>query len=76
MKNYLKPLKFKIIYALAFLTGISTYGQQPTHVPGPQTNSPIDLNNWFDVIVFIILPIGLIFLYFFWRRQVKKDREN
>ncbi|MBA3985860.1 MAG: adenylosuccinate synthetase [Flavobacteriales bacterium] len=52
------------------------YGQQPTHVPGPQNNSPIDLNNWFDIIVFIILPLGLIFLYFFWRRQVKKDKEN
>jgi len=74
MKNYLNSLKHQLIYAFAFLGGIIAYGQQPTHVPGPQTNSPIDLNNWFDIIVFIILPLGLIFLYFFWRRQVKKDK--
>lgn len=50
--------------------------QQPTHVPGPQTNKAIDLNSWFDVIVFIVLPILLIVIYFMWRRQVKKDKLN
>lgn len=49
--------------------------QQPTHVPGPQTNSPIDLNNWFDIIVFIILPLVMIIVYFSWRRQVKRDKD-
>lgn len=52
------------------------YAQQPTHVPGPQTNSPIDLNNWFDIIVFIILPLVMIFFYFMWRRQVKMDKKK
>ncbi len=73
MKNLFKSL---LLYVFILLAGINTYAQQPTQVPGPQTNSPIDLNNWFDIIVFIVLPLGLIFLYFFWRRQVKKDRDN
>jgi len=51
------------------------FAQQPTHVPGPQTNSPIDLNSWFDVIVFIVIPLAMIIFYFMWRRQVKLDKE-
>jgi heme/copper-type cytochrome/quinol oxidase subunit 2 len=66
--------KFKYI-ALFFFTGI-IYGQLPTHAPNPQDNSPIDLNNLFDVIVYIVLPVGMFILYFLWRRQVKKNREN
>lgn len=52
-----------------------SFAQQPTHVPSPQNNSPIDLNNWFDIIVFIIIPIVLVIIYFLWRSQVKKDKE-
>ena len=52
-----------------------SFAQQPTHVPSPQNNSPIDLNNWFDIIVFIIIPIVLIVIYFLWRSQVRKDKE-
>jgi heme/copper-type cytochrome/quinol oxidase subunit 2 len=66
--------KFKYI-ALFFSTGF-IYGQLPTHAPNPQDNTPIDLNNLFDVIVFIVLPIGMIIFYFLWRRRVKKNREN
>jgi heme/copper-type cytochrome/quinol oxidase subunit 2 len=66
--------KFKYI-ALFFSTGF-IYGQLPTQAPNPQDNSPIDLNNLFDVIVYIVLPVGMFILYFLWRRQVKKNREN
>lgn len=66
--------KFKYI-ALFFFTGF-IYGQLPTHAPKPQNNTPIDLNNLFNVIFFIVLPIGMIIFYFLWRRQVKKNREN
>lgn len=55
--------------------GVASFAQQPTHVPGPQTNSPIDLNNWFDIIVFIIIPLVLLVIYFLWRAQVRKDKE-
>jgi heme/copper-type cytochrome/quinol oxidase subunit 2 len=65
---------FITILLLLFYSILSA--QQPTHVPGPQTNSPIDLNNWFDIIVFIILPLVMIFFYFMWRRQVKMDKKK
>jgi heme/copper-type cytochrome/quinol oxidase subunit 2 len=66
--------KFK--YATIFFFTSFLYGQIPTQSPNPQNNTPIDLNNSFDVIVFIVFPIGLFILYFLWRRQVKKNREN
>ncbi|HCE54798.1 MAG TPA: adenylosuccinate synthetase [Lutibacter sp.] len=53
------------------------YGQRPTHSPNPQDNTPIDLNNLFDVIVFIVLPILMIIFYILWRNQVKnKGNKN
>ncbi len=66
----------KIISLIFILTGFLVTAQQPTHVPSPQNNSPINLNSWFDIIVFIILPIIMIALYFLWRRQVKIDKEK
>lgn len=65
----------RFLYIITFLISSFIMGQQPTHVPSPQNNTPIDLNSWFDVVVFIVLPIVMIFLYFQWRRQVKKDKE-
>ncbi|HEY9168372.1 MAG TPA: hypothetical protein VIN72_02690 [Lutibacter sp.] len=72
----MRPLihKFKNIVFL-FITGF-IYGQKPTHSQNPQDNTPIDLNNLFDVIVFIILPIVVVIIYFLWRKQVKNDREH
>lgn len=67
--------KFRNI-VLFFFTGF-IYGQRPTHSPNPQDNTPIDLNNLFDVIVFIVLPILMIIFYILWRNQVKnKGNKN
>lgn len=73
MKNYITYL---LTFILLVLSTIFSYAQQPTHTPSPQNNSPINLNNWFDIIVYIILPICMVFFYFLWRRQVKKEKEN
>lgn len=66
--------KFKNI-ALFFFTG-HIYAQRPTHSPNPQDNTPIDFNNLFDVIVYIIMPIVMLIFYFLWRKQIKKNRDN
>lgn len=67
---------YKINYILLFLFTQFLYGQRPTNSPNPQDNTPIDFNNLFDVIVFIVLPIAMFIFYFLWRKQVKKNREN
>ena len=46
--------------------------QLPMGTPNPDDNSPIDLTNPFDVIVFIILTILMIIFYVFWRRNKKR----
>jgi len=67
--------KFRNI-VLFFFTGF-IYGQRPTHSPNPQDNTPIDLNNLFDVLVFIVLPILMIIFYILWRKQLKnKGNKN
>jgi len=67
---------FKINYILIFLFTPFLYGQQPTHSPNPQNNYPLEFNNLFNVIVFIVLPVVIFILYLVWRKQVKKDRDN
>ncbi len=47
--------------------------QIPTEVPHPSNNSPIDLSNIFDVLLFIVAPLLLIVFYFLLR---KKSRGN
>ena len=47
--------------------------QLPIGTPNPDNNSPIDLTNPFDVMVYIILPILVIVFYIIWRR---KKRDN
>lgn len=67
---------FKINYVLSFLSAPFLYGQLPTHSSNPQNNSPLEFNNLFNVIVFIVLPVVMFILYLMWRKQVKKDRDN
>lgn len=66
----------KINYILVLLFTTFLYAQKPTHSPNPQDNTPIDFNNLFDVIVFIVLPILMFVFYIMWRKQVKKNRDN
>jgi heme/copper-type cytochrome/quinol oxidase subunit 2 len=72
----MRPLIHKFKYLAIFFVSGFVYGQLPTHAPNPQDNTPIDLNNLFDIIVYIVLPIGMLILYFLWRRQVKNNRKN
>lgn len=66
----------KWIHIVLLLITTSVLAQQPTHATGPQNNTPINLNSWFDIVVFIVLPLAMVFFYFQWRRQVKKEKEE
>ncbi|WP_084418821.1 adenylosuccinate synthetase [Arenibacter certesii] len=48
--------------------------QLPIGTRNPDDNSPLDLTNTFDVIVYIILPILLIVFYILWRRMKNRDK--
>ena len=47
--------------------------QLPTDTPNPSQNTPIDLTSIFDIVVFIVAPVVMVFLYFFLQ---KKERPN
>ncbi|WP_186988618.1 adenylosuccinate synthetase [Constantimarinum furrinae] len=53
-----------------------TYGFQiPKEVPHPDNNSPIDLTNTADIIIYIAIPIAVLILYFIWRRKLMKSKK-
>lgn len=66
---------FQQFLILVFISAFA-YGQQPTHSSGPQDYSKVDLNNWFDIITFIILPIVILILYLLWRKQVRNRKST
>lgn len=66
---------FQQFLILVFISAFA-YGQQPTHSSGPQDYSKVDLNNWFDIIAFIILPIVILILYLLWRKQVRNRKST
>ncbi|RXG11535.1 hypothetical protein DSM03_11229 [Leeuwenhoekiella aestuarii] len=43
--------------------------QLPQGTQNPDDNLPVDFNDPFDVIVFVILPIILIVGYILWKRK-------
>ncbi|PKA84131.1 hypothetical protein ATE92_2301 [Ulvibacter sp. MAR_2010_11] len=46
--------------------------QIPKEVPHPDNNSPIDLSNPADIIIYIVLPLIFVALYFIGRKYRKK----
>lgn len=75
MRNTISNIK-KIVSVLFFTTIVSAvYGQRPTHSTSPES-TPIDLNNWFDIVVFIIFPIVIVAFYVVWRRKVRKEKQE
>ncbi len=50
--------------------------QSPPELPHPKDNHPIDLTNPADLILYIVLPLVIIFLFFIWRAKKKNDIDN
>lgn len=67
---------FKNIVTVFLFTGISLVRAQiPYEVPKPANNTPIDLSNPADLIIYVILPIVVIILAIIaWR--YKKNRNT
>lgn len=59
------PLKFYIWFL-----------QLPPGTQNPDDNTPIDISNPFDVIVYIILPLVLVIGYVLWLRKKKQDKNH
>ena len=50
--------------------------QIPTDVPNPDNNTPIDLTNIVDILLYIVAPIVLIVFYILLRKQSRKKRND
>ncbi|MBZ0326269.1 MAG: adenylosuccinate synthetase [Altibacter sp.] len=47
--------------------------QIPKEVPHPDNNSPLDLSNPADIIIYIVIPIIFVALYFLSRKRKKNN---
>lgn len=50
--------------------------QIPSELPHPDDNSPLDLSNPADIIIYIILPVVAFGLFFIWRWKRKREAEK
>ena len=50
--------------------------QIPTDVPNPSQNTPIDLTSMFDILLYIVAPVVLLFLYFYLRKKSIKNSNS
>jgi len=56
---------------------MTTYFMQiPREVPHPDNNTPLDVSNPFEVIVYIVIPIALLVFYFILRKKMRRDRKG
>ncbi|MAW97080.1 MULTISPECIES: adenylosuccinate synthetase [unclassified Leeuwenhoekiella] len=46
--------------------------QLPPGTQNPDDNFPLDFNDPFDLVVFVIPPVILIVLYMIWRKKRRK----
>jgi len=61
---------------IAIITPNVLLSQIPKDVPHPVNNSPIDLSEPADIVLYIILPILCIVFYIIWRKKKKNDKNN
>ena len=50
--------------------------QLPTEVPNPDNNTPLDVTNPFEIIVYIVIPIVLLVFYFFLRKKSRRNADG
>ncbi len=69
LKNFFTTLLFSFLSLVA-------WAQTPTHIPREQIE-PVDFFESTENIVFyIVIPIVIIALYIFWRRSLRKKRDE
>ncbi len=65
----------KIIYGISgLLLSVISYAQSPDMYP-PPVPERIDIN-LFNLILYILLPIGLIIAYLWYQKSQRKKRQN
>jgi heme/copper-type cytochrome/quinol oxidase subunit 2 len=70
-------LKFLFLYLLIQAIQFVNTGftQTPTHIP--RDSRPVDFfDSTENIIVFIVLPVVIVVLYFLWRKQRAKQKDQ
>lgn len=77
MKNLRNLPTYPIQTILVLLFLVSSFPAMAQKQPGiPQPRGPVDLSDTSNLVIFIILPLLVLIGYFFWRKAVKKRKED
>ena len=73
MKTIIKKLKYVINFAAVFcLCYLPAIAQTPQGLPNPDDNEPLALDNWTNIIFFIVIPLLFVALFVWLRAKRKK----
>jgi membrane protein DedA with SNARE-associated domain len=50
--------------------------QIPQGVPHPDTNTPLQIREPFDVVLYIIIPLLVLLGYILWRKREKERKQD
>lgn len=68
--------KYNLVTAALLLHTVVSFAQRATHAIDDSSNTPLDLSNPFEVIVFILLPIIILILYGLYRKKNKEEKQK
>lgn len=68
-KLYRKPAAIMLMLAYS----AAALAQQPTHYPDEHEPIPLTVGN---VLLYIVAPIALFLIYYFYRKSQKKKRDS
>ncbi|MBI1285993.1 MAG: hypothetical protein GC178_00255 [Flavobacteriales bacterium] len=57
------------------LNAFSAYAQQPCNI-GKPNGDPVRLDNWTNIIIYVIVPIVVMVLYVIWRRRKQQGKDQ
>ena len=61
---------------MAILNTLIALVQIPREVPHPDNNTPLDLSDPADIIIYIAVPLIFLFLYLVMRKKRSKKEES
>lgn len=76
LKQILNRAHFITLTVFFAILSVMGHAQTPTHIPREET-SPVDFfESTENIIFFIVIPVLIIILYFIWRRNLRKQRND
>jgi len=76
LKRIPARLKSFIPALILSVASFISFSQTPTHIPRQQPEPVGFFDSVENIVFYVVIPVAIVILYFLWRKQVKKQREE